>query len=176
MLKPRRIVESILDRLVDLVAPAEGEGWLVGLVVVLLLLGAARHRLEPWLQGIEAAPPAVVETTGVAPSAMSETRPRATPHPSGGMSLPELPSPVAEALAPIDPARFGRVDLNRAKAEELESLPRIGPTLAARIIEDRERRGPFASVEELARVRGIGPATVAKLRSEADAHPPGDDP
>jgi competence protein ComEA len=92
------------------------------------------------------------------------------------MSLPELPSPVAEALAPIDPARFGRVDLNRAGPEELESLPRIGPTLAGRIIEDRERRGPFASVEELARVRGIGPATIAALRSEVHAQPPGDDP
>ena len=52
------------------------------------------------------------------------------------------------------------LDLNRATAEELELLPRIGPTLARRIIEDRERRGPFRSVGELTRVRGIGPRTL----------------
>jgi competence protein ComEA len=60
------------------------------------------------------------------------------------------------------------VDLNFATGVELESLPRIGPVLARRIVEDRQRRGPFRSVEDLARVRGIGPATVRGLRSLAE--------
>lgn len=61
------------------------------------------------------------------------------------------------------------LDINRASAEELELLPRIGPTLAARILEDRERRGPFRSVADLARVRGIGPRTVEGIAPLATA-------
>ncbi len=54
----------------------------------------------------------------------------------------------------------GLIDLNRATPEELESLPGIGPVLAGKIIEGR----PYRTVEELLRVKGIGPATFAKLR------------
>lgn len=56
------------------------------------------------------------------------------------------------------------VDLNRAVLEELESLPGIGPTLARRILESRRREGPFRKAEDLLRVKGIGPATLARLR------------
>ena len=56
---------------------------------------------------------------------------------------------------------FGRrVSVNRASLAELESLPGIGPALAARIVAGR----PYAEVDELDRVRGIGPATLARLR------------
>ena len=84
-------------------------------------------------------------------------------------SPPEEPAHVAPPDAGAADAGSGNVarllegqplDLNRATAEELELLPRIGPTLARRIIEDRERRGPFRSVGELTRVRGIGPRTL----------------
>jgi competence protein ComEA len=50
----------------------------------------------------------------------------------------------------------GPLDLNTASATELETLPGIGPVTAAKIVEDRERNGPFASVDELVRVSGIG--------------------
>lgn len=63
------------------------------------------------------------------------------------------------------------VDVNRATARELEALPGIGPALAGRIVASREEEGPFRSVEELQRVRGIGPATVARLRPLARAGP-----
>lgn len=52
------------------------------------------------------------------------------------------------------------VRLNTATAEELTSLNGIGPALAARIVEFRETVGPFQSVEDLVRVRGIGPRTL----------------
>jgi len=61
------------------------------------------------------------------------------------------------------------LDLNRASAEELELLPRIGPTLARRIIEEREQRGPFRSVHDLTRVRGIGPRTLEGIAPLATA-------
>ena len=57
------------------------------------------------------------------------------------------------------------VDLNRATATELETLPGIGPATAVAIIDDRERNGPFAAVDDLDRVSGIGPATLEALRN-----------
>lgn len=61
----------------------------------------------------------------------------------------------------------GAVNINTADASELESLPGVGPAIAQRIIEHRERNGPFASVDDLQDVPGIGPATLEKLRDKA---------
>jgi competence protein ComEA len=55
------------------------------------------------------------------------------------------------------------VSVNRADAAELATLPGIGPRLAAAIVEERRRHGPFRSADELRRVRGIGPALVTRL-------------
>ncbi len=56
------------------------------------------------------------------------------------------------------------VDVNRADAAQLETLPGVGPAIAAAIVETREARGGFASVDELLEVPGIGPARLARLR------------
>ena len=56
------------------------------------------------------------------------------------------------------------VDINKATAEQLESLPGVGEKLAQRIVEYREQQGPFGSVEELMNVRGIGEKSFEKLR------------
>ena len=56
------------------------------------------------------------------------------------------------------------IDLNLAPVSELQLLPGIGPALAGRIVESREAEGPFASVEDLARVRGIGVKTIDRVR------------
>lgn len=69
--------------------------------------------------------------------------------------------------APPEPGQAVRpstvVDINRASREELESLPGVGPTLAARIISGR----PYARVDDLRRVRGIGERTLARIRDRA---------
>lgn len=57
--------------------------------------------------------------------------------------------------APIDP--------DVATEAELDRLPRVGPALARRIVANRDSFGPFGSLEELQRVRGIGPALAAGL-------------
>ena len=57
-----------------------------------------------------------------------------------------------------------KVDLNRASLEELQTLPGIGPSLAARIVDYREKHGPFQRVEDLMNVRGIGEKSFLKLR------------
>lgn len=56
------------------------------------------------------------------------------------------------------------VDVDRAAAIELDRLPRIGPVLAARIVNDREANGPFGSLVELQRVSGVGPKMAERLR------------
>ncbi len=57
-----------------------------------------------------------------------------------------------------------KVNLNTATVEQLESLPGIGPTLAARIVEYRQKAGGFKSVQEVVNVKGIGEKSFAKLQ------------
>jgi competence protein ComEA len=56
------------------------------------------------------------------------------------------------------------VDLNRATATDLDRLPGVGPATAKAIIDHRTRNGPFASVDDLLKVKGIGPAKLAEIR------------
>lgn len=106
---------------------------------------ATLRKVRPWLfvstpdATSPAPPPRVVR--GAAP----EDAPRPVP---GGKKVP--------------PA--GPIDLNRAGAEQLQKLPGIGPTLAGRIVEYRQGKGGFGSVEELRKVKGIGVKTLDKLR------------
>jgi competence protein ComEA len=58
----------------------------------------------------------------------------------------------------------GEVDLNRATVAELQALPGIGPVIAARIVAHRTDNGPFAAVEDLLDVPGIGETRLAELR------------
>jgi DNA uptake protein ComE-like DNA-binding protein len=65
-----------------------------------------------------------------------------------------------------------RIDLSTAPVGELALLPEVGPQLAARIAADRAVRGAFASVDDLARVAGIGERKIAELRESARATQP----
>ncbi|MGI5828340.1 MAG: helix-hairpin-helix domain-containing protein [Patescibacteria group bacterium] len=56
------------------------------------------------------------------------------------------------------------ININKADASQLESLPGIGPVTAAKIIEFREERGKLSSVEELLEIQGIGPQTLEEIR------------
>lgn len=61
-------------------------------------------------------------------------------------------------------ARTGPLNINSATAEQLDSLPGIGPAIAAAIIEHRERIGGFSSVDGLLAVSGIGPSKLEQIR------------
>ena len=63
-----------------------------------------------------------------------------------------------------DPPEPGSLDPNSATAEELCGLPGIGPALAQRILADRAENGAYREAADLARVKGIGPATVERVR------------
>jgi competence ComEA-like helix-hairpin-helix protein len=65
-----------------------------------------------------------------------------------------------------------RVNLATASVDEIALLPGVGPSLAGRIVAERARGGGFTTVDELARVAGVGAATLEGLRVEvhAEAH------
>jgi len=58
----------------------------------------------------------------------------------------------------------GKVNLNTATVSQLEDLPGIGPALAARIVEHRQKNGAFKSVEDLMAVKGIGEKNFSKIQ------------
>ena len=84
-----------------------------------------------------------------------------TPPPSPAASSETFPE-TARPSSRADPNSL--IDLNTASEQELESLPGIGPVLAARIIAHREANGPFRSVDDVENVPGIGPKTLESIR------------
>ncbi len=88
---------------------------------------------------------------------VGETPGAPTPPPAPARATP--PAAAAPEPAPIKP-----LDVNRAAAAELAALPGVGPGLAQRIVEERERRGRFDSPEALRYVLGMGPKKLAAIR------------
>lgn len=103
------------------------------------------------LEGIDAE-----ERSSIAPDTPATPRP-ALP---GSGSLPQRPIKLAEPDVKSD----GKLDLNRATPADLQRLPGIGPALAQRIVEARERQGRFASAGDLRRVPGIGEKKFEAIR------------
>jgi len=88
----------------------------------------------------------------------------AAPTPPGaGLGTAFAPPPLGSVAAARSGPPNTVLNVNRATAVELEGLPGIGPSLARRIVADREARGPFATVDALDRIPGIGPGLVARL-------------
>lgn len=74
-----------------------------------------------------------------------------------------VPEQGQETVLPT-PGGGGIVSVNTATAEELDTLPGIGPTLAERIIAFRDANGAFANLEALDAVEGVGPSLLEKLK------------
>lgn len=72
---------------------------------------------------------------------------------------------VATAVPAFAAAAGKTVNINNASLEQLQLLPRIGPSVAARIVEHREKNGPFKAAEDLMLVRGIGESTYEGLKA-----------
>ena len=78
----------------------------------------------------------------------------------------EAAAPRAAARATAKPPVAGQVNINTASPTELEALPGIGAKTAARIVEYRQKNGPFKKVEDLMNVRGIGEKNFLKLKPQ----------
>jgi competence protein ComEA len=101
---------------------------------------------------------------------ISAVRPQWTPGLGGAVDAADT-SASAAAPEPFGDARDldslfvdGRLDINAAGTDHLQLLPRVGPALAARMVDTRRRRGRFDSVDDLLEVKGIGPKTLERLR------------
>ncbi|HRP75259.1 MAG TPA: helix-hairpin-helix domain-containing protein [Rhodocyclaceae bacterium] len=73
---------------------------------------------------------------------------------------------LALALSPMAAIATGPVDINAADAASLEQVKGIGPAKASAIVQFREQNGPFASVDDLVQVPGLGEKTVAQIRDQ----------
>ncbi len=72
---------------------------------------------------------------------------------------------AGSALAAGKPAPTAKVNINTASVEQLTTLPGVGPKLAARIVEYRQKSGSFHATQDLLNVKGIGEKNFAKMSS-----------
>ena len=170
--------------------PTPSEKKALGFLAVVAVVGAAvrmsgavasasaadagsREALRRQIVAAESA--GAVERRGRRGGGASKGKRRSSGHPVAEKAAPE-PANRADPrdlfnAPPVTPPTRGTkpkapaapVDVDRASAGELEALPRIGPALAKRIVDDRESRGPFGSLEGFQRVRGVGPGMAAAL-------------
>jgi competence protein ComEA len=105
------------------------------------------------------------------------------PRRKAALELVNLAAPVADGQQVVVPIRAaagevavgssattpgGKVHLNSATLEDLDTLPGVGPITAQKILDYRAARGAFQSVDELDAVPGIGPARLAELKPLVD--------
>lgn len=120
------------------------------------------------------------ESSGVANVAWADSASTSAPLLGAPLTIAEPREKQRERLpVPVLPSKkippgileTGKLRINDATAEQLESLPGIGPALAQRIIAARRER-PFSSADDLSRVSGIGPRTLERLRPQIEVAPP----
>jgi competence protein ComEA len=116
---------------------------------VLLLAGILRFLIAP------STPPPPPGDTSVAGALLGESR-----------RMAEEEERRSRPLAPGE-----RLDVNSVDDVELSRVDGIGPALARRIVQDREARGAFPSMEAMERVPGIGPVTLGRIRGQLRVEP-----
>jgi competence protein ComEA len=77
----------------------------------------------------------------------------------------QTPAPTVEKTGSV-------INLNTASATDLESLPGIGARMAERIVEYRQKNGPFKKIEDLMNVKGIGEKNFLKLKARLTVSAP----
>ncbi|MEZ4591228.1 MAG: helix-hairpin-helix domain-containing protein [Chloroflexota bacterium] len=106
----------------------------------------------PLFEGMQIYVPTQDETAQQPPAVISE------PVRSIGVDVGEVTETAVDAPA-------GLVNINSADVAELDTLPGIGPSTAEKIVEYRESNGPFATIDEITSVSGIGPAKFEQIQS-----------
>lgn len=108
--------------------------------------------------------------SGVGPATLTRLRQYLRIAPTVRGARPDAPegkeTPPSRKVAPA-----AKVDLNRATAEQLRTIPGVGPTMTTRIL-DARREKPFRAVDDLRRVKGVGPKTLEKLRPYVEVGAP----
>ena len=78
---------------------------------------------------------------------------------------------TGKAGSPATAAAGAVINLNTATVEQLDSLPGVGAKVAARIIEYRQKNGPFRKIEDLMNVKGIGEKAFLKMKARLSVGP-----
>ena len=154
---------------VSLVSALAGAGLTYSLVtrgpspVVVERPAGASGALRPAVSAAEPAPRPLWMPGGPLEPQTQANEPGAGGNASGDEAAPAEPArhdpePVRPAHAPPK-----RVNINTATQAELELLPGIGPSMAKAILDHRRAQGPFRSIADLDKVRGIGPRTLERL-------------
>jgi competence protein ComEA len=81
-------------------------------------------------------------------------------------AIPEPASAQSKEPPTAKAAPAGLVNINTASASDLQTLPGVGAKTAERIVEYRQKNGPFKKVEDLMNVRGVGEKNFLKLKSQ----------
>lgn len=105
----------------------------------------------------------LLQVAGIGPSRLQKLKEAFT---VAGQSAPEQTPRIPAPLLAFPPRQFSfaePIELNHAEADELETLPDIGPVLAQRIIDHRRQHGPFTRSEQIMEVPGIGPKRFEKM-------------
>jgi competence protein ComEA len=87
-----------------------------------------------------------------------------TPSPTPPPTIAATETPIPSRSGPSLPVAGAKININTATLAELDTLPRIGPAIAQRIIDYRTVNGPFRRIEDIQNVRGIGPATFEQIK------------
>jgi len=113
--------------------------------------------LETKLSGTKSEPvavdPAAIAAASTQPAAVSVSKPAEA-----------VSAPTSSTAVPAPATQSKIVHINTATLADFDSLPGIGPVLSKRILDYREKNGPFASVEGLKKVSGIGDKTYLKFK------------
>lgn len=143
------------------ITPAAPSSTVAGMVVH--VSGWVRRPGLVRLDGDARVADAVAAAGGVRPGASLAGINLAAPVADGGQVV--VPGPGDEPPAPVpESGSGGPIRVNQASPEELETLPGVGPVLAGRIVDHRERNGGFETPEDLLEVPGIGERTLQSLR------------
>ncbi len=110
---------------------------------------------EPRPASVDASPAEPVSLDPLRPGPVSKDPHRPEPGSTDPLAV--------RSDAAVEPAPVLPLSINHATALELQRLPGVGPVLAGRIVAERESGGRFGDPADLCRVKGIGPATSARL-------------
>lgn len=125
-----------------------------------------RKKLNMAMGAVQAATAQLADVRRVADAAGSDAR-HALARAESALATAESISEGVDALEDaVEAVGTGKTNLNTADATALEALTGVGPSMAVRIVEDRKANGSFSKVSDLARVKGMGAATVKKLADQ----------
>ncbi|MDP3992759.1 MAG: helix-hairpin-helix domain-containing protein [bacterium] len=145
MAKPKHDLENML-------------GGNVGWVLVMLLVAGSSFLLGSSVNNKTGSQATAVESDAPIQSVISDIS-----------TVLQNPAPTAPAVVsnttPTATPATGIVNINTAGASELDTLPGIGPAYASAIINYRTANGPFVRIDDIVKIKGIGPKTFEKLKS-----------